>query len=109
MRVAARAAQGGNWRHRSSPSPAVGRDALLRQPDARRQPAVLPEHVDRDAATRIPVAADTQELRLDQRDYLLADGDGAVLMEAADVAEAAAIELERLRFQEPVARHVVDN
>ena len=53
-------------RRRLSP-PAIGRDALVGQPDALRQPAGLPEHVDRHAAARVPVAADPQPFRLQQR------------------------------------------
>ena len=45
--------------------PAIGRDALVGHPHALRQSAGLPEHVDRDAAARIPVAADAQPFRLD--------------------------------------------
>jgi hypothetical protein len=41
----------------SSP-PAIGRDALIGDPHALGQSAGLPEHVDRNAAARIPVAAD---------------------------------------------------
>ena len=47
---------------------AIGRDALVRHPDAGRQFALLPEHVDRHAAARIPVAADAQPFRLEQRE-----------------------------------------
>ena len=47
--------------------PSIGRDALVRHPDALGQLARLPEHVDRNAAARIPVAADAQPLRLEQR------------------------------------------
>ncbi len=41
-----------------SAAAAIGRDALVRRPDILRQFAGLPEHVDRNAAARIPVAAD---------------------------------------------------
>src|SRR5262245_62178464 len=91
-----------------SPS-AIGRDALVRQPHARRQLARLPEHVDRHAAARIPVAADAQVFRGQQRDELFADGDRAVLVKAADVAEAGEIELERFRLEEPFPRYIVDH
>jgi len=52
---------GGNSPHPShvdSPPAAIGRDALVGHPHALGQFAGLPEHVDRDAAARIPVAAD---------------------------------------------------
>ena len=68
-----------------------GRDRarrLVGQPDALGQPAGLPEHVDRHAAARIPVAADPQPLRLEQAGEPLADADRAVLVERAVVAEA---------------------
>src|SRR5689334_12391980 len=75
---------------------AIGGDALLGHPDALRQLPGLPEHVDRDAAARIPIAADAQPLRLEQACDPLADADGAVLVECAPVAEARQIELQRL-------------
>ena len=52
-------------------APAIGRDALVGHPDALRQLAGLPEHVDRHAAARIPIAADAQPARLQQRHQLL--------------------------------------
>jgi hypothetical protein len=70
---------------------------------------VLPEYVDRHAAARIPVAADAQPFRLEQRHQFLADGDGAVLVEGAVVAEAVQIKLERLRLDKMSARHIVDH
>ena len=42
---------------------AIGRDALVGQPQALGRRAGLPEHVDRHAAARIPVAADAQPAR----------------------------------------------
>src|SRR5262249_23262189 len=68
-----------------------------------------PEDVDGYAAGRIPISADAQEFRLEQGDEFLSDRDGAVLVESADVAEAAEIELERLRLQQPFSRRVVDD
>ena len=90
-------------------APAIGRDALVGQPDALGQAAGLPEHVDRHAAARIPVAADAQVFRLEQRIEPLADPHRAVLVKGALVAEAGEIELERLRLDQPAARHVVDH
>ena len=49
-------------------APTIGGDALVGHPDALRQLAGLPEHVDRHSATRIPVAADAQPFRLEQRE-----------------------------------------
>ena len=48
-------------------APAIGRDALVGHPHILGQLAGLPEHIDRHAAARIPVAADAQPLRLKQR------------------------------------------
>src|SRR4051794_39092288 len=67
----------------------VWRDALVRQPQAFRRRARLPEDVDRDPPARIPVAADAQPLRLHVLDKALADADGHVLVEACMVAERA--------------------
>src|SRR5262249_23898247 len=88
---------------------AMGGHALVRQPYVCGQLARLPEDVDRYAAARIPIAADAQEFRLEQRDEFLADRDGAILVEGADIAEAAEIELERLRLEEPFFWRVVDH
>src|SRR5262249_13724318 len=74
-----------------------------------RQFACLPEHVDRHASARIPVAADAQPFRLQQRHELLADGDGAVFVETAVITEAAQKKLQRFRLHEPFPRHVVDH
>ena len=60
----------------------IRRDALIRHPNALRQLAGLPEHVDRHAAARIEVAADAQPFRLEQLHEPLADRDRAVLVEA---------------------------
>jgi len=69
----------------------------------------LPEHVDRDAATRVPVAADPEPCRLDQLDDAFADGNGRVLVECTRVAEACEIKLERLRLEQPDTWGVVDH
>src|SRR6478672_4912999 len=69
----------------------------------------MPEHVDGHAAARKPIAADAQIGRLDQIDDALADGDRRVLVEGPVIAEAREIELERLRFDEPALRRVVDD
>src|ERR1700731_2076797 len=82
-------------------TPAIGRDPLIRNPHAIRQSAGLPEHVDRDTAARIPVAADAQPFRLDLGRYPLADRDRAVLVECAVIAEARDIEFQGFRFQQP--------
>ena len=89
--------------------PAIGRDALIGDPHSLRQSAGLPEHVDRNAAARIPVAADAQEFRLDFGRDPLADHDRAVLVERAVVAEARDIEFQGFRLQQPLPRHIVDD
>src|SRR5690606_29517405 len=58
---------------------------------------------------RVPVAADTQEVRLQETDDALADGDRAVLVKGAVIAEGRQVELQRLRFDDPVTRHVIDD
>src|SRR4051794_15005407 len=92
-----------------SASPAIRRDTLVWQPYACRQLAGLPEHVDRHAAAGVPIAPDAQKFRMKQCRKLYADGDRAVLMEAADVAKAAEIKFERFRLDQPSSGHVVDH
>src|SRR5216683_1840684 len=75
-----------------STPPAIGRDALIGNPHALRQSAGLPEHVDRNTAARIPVAADAQPFRLDLGGYPFADHNRAVLMKRAVIAETRDIE-----------------
>jgi hypothetical protein len=57
-------------------APAIGRNALLGQPQALGRGAALPEHVDRDAAARVPVAANAQPLRIHLGEQALANADG---------------------------------
>src|SRR6266516_7501177 len=64
----------------ASAARAVGRHALIGQPHARRQLPGLPEYVDRNAAARIPIAADPQPARLQQGGDPLADADRAILV-----------------------------
>src|SRR3982751_2359882 len=92
-----------------SPASAVRRDTLIWNPHSLRQLAGLPEHVDRNAAARIPVAADAQPFRLDLGCYSFADHDRAVFMERAVIAKARDIEFQGFRLQQPLARHVVDH
>src|SRR3546814_10021049 len=82
------------------PPPAIRRHPLVGQPESLRRRGRLPEHVDRHAAARVPVAADAQPLRRQLRDEPAADGEGAVLVEGAVVAEGAEVELQRLRSEE---------
>src|SRR5260370_29498572 len=66
---------------------AIGRDALVRRPDALGQVSRLPEDVDRNAAARKPIAADAQPAWLQQRRNVLADPHRAVLVKGAVVAK----------------------
>src|SRR5262249_3256303 len=59
-----------------SAAPAIGRHALVGQPDVAGQAAGLPEDVDRHAAAREEIAADAEVARLEQRDEALADRHG---------------------------------
>src|SRR5581483_3768449 len=93
----------------ASAAAAIGRDALVGNPHALRRRAPLPEHVDRNPAAWIPVAADPEPGGLDQLDNALGDADGRILMEGAGVAEAREIKLERLRFEQPRPRRVIDD
>src|SRR6476661_541244 len=70
----------------SAPS-AIGLHALVGQPEFFRRRARLPEHVDRHPATRVPVAADAQPLRLHLVEQALPDADGHVFVETAMIAE----------------------
>src|SRR5438874_10236274 len=93
----------------TSPPATIGRHALVGQPRAGRQLAGLPEHVDRNPAARVPIAADAQPARLEQRREPPADTDRAILVEGAVVAEARQIELERFGFEQPGFRRVIDD
>src|SRR5882757_7882542 len=88
---------------------AVGRDALVRQPDVRRQRSGLPEHVDRYSAAWEPVAADAEVRWLESRRYAFADDECAFLVEVAVVPEGCEIKLQRLGLNEPSSRYVVDH
>src|SRR5256714_11968522 len=87
----------------------IGRDALIGNPHPLRQLAGLPEHVDRNAAARIPIAADAQPSGLDLGHDSFADHDRAVLMEGAVIAEARDIELQGFGLQQPLTRYIVDH
>src|SRR5580698_2043148 len=90
------------------PTPAVRGDALVGEPEAFRGRARLPEDVDGDAAAGVPVAADAQPAWRGGFHDALADGQGAVLVEGAVVAEGAQVELQRLGLDQPFRRRVVD-
>jgi hypothetical protein len=70
-----------------STPPTVGLHGLVGQPEAFGWHSRLPEHIDRDAATRIPVAADPQPDWRHVCNEALADAHDAGLMEGGMVAE----------------------
>src|SRR5262245_59463758 len=74
---------------------AIGGYALIGHPHALRQFPGLPEHIDRHAAPRIPVAADAQPFRPEQREQFLAYRDRAVFVKSAMITVAVEVELER--------------
>ena len=70
-------------------APAIGRDPLVGQPEPGRRFAGLIEHIDGDAAARIPVTANPQPGRVQQFFDPLANVDRARLVKAAMVAIGA--------------------
>src|SRR5262249_54081531 len=65
--------------------------------------------VDRHAAARMKITADTKPFGLEQRDQLFTDRDRTVLMVGAVITEAIEIKLQRFRFYEPAAWCVIDD
>ena len=102
--VAHRLAEGG----RSAPA-AIGRHALVGQPQALGRDARLPEDVDRHPAARVPIAPDAQPAGRQPRDDVLADPHRAVLVEGPVVAEGREVHLQRLGLDEPPVRRIVDD
>src|ERR1700749_3982745 len=92
-----------------SAAAAIGSDALIGNPDPLRRFTALPEYVDRHASAREPVAADSEPPRLEHSHEVLADAHRAIFMERAVIAEAHEIELQRLRFDDPSVRDIVDD
>ena len=68
-------------------SASIRRDALIGDPDGFGWFAGLIEHVDGNAAARIPVAADAQPLGVDEISDAPRNGDGAIFVEGSVVAE----------------------
>src|SRR4051812_7370493 len=83
--------------------------ALVREPQAFRWRARLPEHVDRHAAAGIPIAADAQPLRLHLGKQPLTDAERYVLVEPAMIAESAEEQLQALAFDDGLARRIIDD
>ena len=88
---------------------AIGRNTLIGEPQTLRRLAGLKEHIDRDAAARIPVAADAKPVRLGGRNDLLGDIKRALFMKARMIAEAGQIQLKRLALDDASFRHIVDH
>src|SRR5271154_3730084 len=93
----------------SSTPAAVGGDPLIWNPHPLRQFSSLPEHIDWNAAARVPVTTDPQPLRLDRSRNSFADRDRAVFVERTVIAEARDIEFQRFRLQQPLAGDVIDH
>jgi hypothetical protein len=91
------------------PATAVGGDALVRQPDVRRQRSGLPEHIDRYSPARGPITTDAQVRWLENRRYAFADCDGAFLVEIGVAPERREIKFQRFGLDEPGSGHIVDN
>ncbi len=70
----ARPGNGSRFCHASAATP-IAWNILRRNPHACGWLARLPEHVDRDAATWIPVGTNSQPFRIKQLDQTLCDGD----------------------------------
>src|SRR5215471_18261855 len=83
----------------STPSP-IGSDAGVGEPQPGGRLAGLVEYVDRDAAARVPIAADPQPLRLHSVDQTARHHQGAVFVEGAMIAKRAQKELQRLAFED---------
>src|ERR1700722_19471202 len=93
----------------ASPAATIRRHVLWRDPGPVGRCAGLPEHVDRNAATRIPIAPDAQPRRLEQRRQFLRDRHRAGLVECAVVAKRGEVQLQGLALYNPVARDIVDD
>src|SRR3954470_19812133 len=83
-----------------SASPAIGSDARIGEPQPGGRLACLVEYVDRDAAARVPIAADPQPYRGQGIDQPARDGQSTVFVKGAVVAKRAEIELQRFAFED---------
>src|SRR5438874_13018207 len=70
---------------------------------------ILVEHVDRDAAARVPIAGDAQPARRRRRDQPARDLQCAVLVEGGVVAEGTEEQLQGLAFEDHRIGHVIDH
>ena len=82
---------------------------MLGQPQAGWRLAGLIEDIDRNAAARVPIAADPQPQRLQLLIQPFGDLERAGLVEAAVAAKGAKVELQRLALDQARIRRVVDN
>src|SRR5438132_13594427 len=89
--------------------PAVRGDARFGQPDAVWQFAGLPEHIDGNAAARVPVAGNAEEFWLDRPDDALADCKRAILVKRGMIAEARQKQFQRFGFDQCFHRAIVDD
>ena len=69
----------------------------------------MPENINRNAAARVPIAADSQPPRIKQGRNLFADAQRAVFMKTAMIAEAGQEEFEALAFYQPIVWGIVDD
>src|SRR5207248_10971603 len=102
-------ASGHTLQNRPSTASAVRRDARIGKPQPGGRLAGLVKYVDRDAAARVPIAADPQPYRGQALDQLARDRQGAVLVKGAVVAKRAEIELQRLALEDHRLGHIIDD
>ena len=91
------------------PPAAIGCDPLIRQPQPLRRNTRLPEHINRNTPSRIPVAADAQPARLHLIAKTLANADGHVFMKTAVIAERTEEQFQALRFHDGLFRSVINH
>src|SRR3546814_13000097 len=91
-----------------TPAP-IALDTLIGHPQPLGRWSRLPEHIDWNAAARIPIAADPEPPGLHLLEQALADPHRAILVKGGVVAEAAQKQLQRLGFDDRVAGRIVDH
>ena len=69
----------------------------------------LPENINRNAAARIPIAANAQPFRFHARDQPLGDHYGAILMKRTMIAEAAHKQLKAFALDQMLVGYIIDN
>ena len=73
-------------------------------PDAWGRRAGRIEHIDGDAATGIPIAANAQPFWRQKIDQSFGDGDGTAFMKGRVITVGRQIKLQRFTFDNPIAR-----